>query len=79
MDRSGEARLPNACPVCGADQPLDAARCSVCGARMSPQDPPSAQIGREEILNYSLSVIGLVLIAMGIPCLIGLLCFLLGR
>jgi hypothetical protein len=46
---------------------------------MAPQEPPSAQIGRADIFNYSLSVIGLVLIAMGIPCLIGLLCFLLGR
>ena len=71
--------MPHICPECGADQPLDALRCGVCGARMVPTEEPSAQVTRQDIFNYSLSTIALILLAMAIPVLVGLLCFLLGR
>ena len=71
--------MPNICPECGADQPLDAVRCGVCGARMVPAETPPVQIERQEIFSYSLFVIGLILFAIAVPCFIGLLCFFLGR
>lgn len=71
--------MPDTCPECGSDQPFDAVRCGVCGARMVPDEAPSARLGGEDIFSYSLFVIGVVLFAIGVPCLIGLLCFFLGR
>jgi len=46
---------------------------------MVPQEKPSTQVERKDIFGYSLFVIALVLFAIGVPCLIGLLCFFLGR
>jgi hypothetical protein len=71
--------LTHTCPECGAEGPIEAVRCGVCGARMVPSEPPPARFTREQIFSYSLSTIGLILLAMSIPCLVGLLCFLLGR
>ncbi len=71
--------MPNLCPQCGADQPLDAARCGVCGANMVPPETPAEQITRKDIMGYSAYVIALLLLALGLPCLIGLVCVLCGR
>jgi uncharacterized membrane protein YvbJ len=71
--------VPRLCPECGTPQPSDAARCAVCGAKTVTEEKSSAQIGGKEVLSYGLFVIGLLLIAIGVPCLIGLLCFLAGR
>jgi len=71
--------LPNLCPQCGADQPPDAARCGGCGASMLPLETPAEQITRKDIMSYSAYVIALLLLALGLPCLIGLVCVLSAR
>ena len=80
--------MPNLCPQCGADplapparagEPPDAARCGVCGASMVSGETPDQQFTRQDIFGYSIYVIGLLLVAIALPCLVGLLCLLLGR
>ncbi len=46
---------------------------------MVPEETPSTKLGNADVFSYSLFVIGVVLLAIGVPCLIGLLCFFLGR
>lgn len=46
---------------------------------MVPAEAPPVQFERQEIFSFSLVVIGLILFAIAVPCLIGLLCFFLGR
>ncbi len=71
--------MPNICPQCGAQQPPDAARCTVCGASMVPSEDIASQFTRQDIMGYSAYVIFLLLVALGIPCLVGLVCILTGR
>lgn len=71
--------MPQSCPECGADQAISAMRCGVCGANMVPQETPAAQVTSGDIFNYSFYTIGILLIAMGIPCLVGLLCIMLSH
>lgn len=66
------------CPQCGAEQPTDVTRCGVCGANLSQQASAALVTGRD-IFDYSFYTIGLILIAIAIPCLVGLLCIMLSR
>lgn len=71
--------MSQSCPECGADQPINAMRCDVCGADMTLQETPATRVTGEDIFNYSFYTIGIILIAMAIPCLVGLLCILLSH
>lgn len=66
------------CPQCGAEQSPDVTRCGVCGANLSQQASAALVKGRD-ILDYSFYTIGLILIAIAIPCLVGLACIMLSR
>jgi hypothetical protein len=71
--------VPQSCPECGADQPIDTMRCGVCGARMVPQETPSTRVTGQDIFDYSCYTITLILIAIAVPCLVGLVCIMLSR
>jgi uncharacterized membrane protein YvbJ len=71
--------VSQSCPECGADQPIDAMRCGVCGARMVPQETPASRVTGQDIFDYSCYTIALILIAMAVPCLVGLVCIMLSR
>ncbi len=66
------------CPQCGAEQAFELTRCDACGANLS-QRASAARITNRDILDYSCYTIGLILIAIAIPCLVGLLCILLSH
>lgn len=71
--------MPNRCPQCGTEQPTDAVRCNVCGGTINGDQDPAALLDSRDILGYSVYVIGLLLLALGIPCVVGLLCLLISR
>jgi len=69
--------MPQQCIECGAQQPNEALRCSQCGASLVPSD--KVELTGGEIFAFSAYTIFIVLIAILIPCLVGLVCILLGR
>jgi hypothetical protein len=46
-------------------------------SKLPAEEPPA--LDSWDILGYSAYVIGLILLALGIPCLVGLVCLLLSR
>ncbi len=46
---------------------------------MVPQETQAAQVTAGDIFNYSFYTIGIILIAIVIPCLVGLLCIMLSH
>jgi uncharacterized OB-fold protein len=70
--------LTQTCTQCGASSPPGATRCSVCGANLS-QQASTALVTRRDIFDYSCYTVGLILVAIAVPCLVGLLCILLSH
>ena len=66
------------CTQCGAASPPDVTRCGVCGANLS-QQASAALVTSRDIFDYSCYTIGLILIAIAIPCLVGLACIMLSQ
>ncbi len=67
------------CPECASVQPESAVVCSRCGARLRPAARAPFRLRLADYLSYSGVTIVIILVALSVPCLVGLLCFYLSR
>ncbi len=67
------------CPECGSIQPEGSAACSNCGAPLPEASRSGPRLRLSDYLSFSGYTFGVLLLAIGIPCLVGLLCFYLSK
>ncbi len=67
------------CPECGWQQRLPDGPCARCGAAPAGAKLAGPRFRAGDYFGYSAYTVAIVLIALGVPCAVGLICFYLGR